>query len=108
MRLLDTSTNHAPSKLRICFTGTPIPKGLHVRHNFQTGITEAKLLDPEESSSVDNDTPKSLVLHPDAATNDDTAETDVDNSVKISGEELKAKLKEIKKSKTPFASKVEV
>lgn len=37
--------------------GTPIPAGLHVRHNFETGITEAKLMDPdegEEENSTEN------------------------------------------------------
>ena len=32
------------------FTGQAIPRGLHVRMNLQTGIKEAKLLDPEEDA----------------------------------------------------------
>ena len=50
--------------------GTPIPKGLHVRHNFQTGITEAKLMDNEDVDEKDSETANSsrsnsLTLHPD-------------------------------------------
>lgn len=31
--------------------GQSIPKGLHIRMNFQTGIKEAKLLDESESET---------------------------------------------------------
>ncbi|XP_046493114.1 nucleotide exchange factor Sil1 isoform X1 [Neodiprion pinetum] len=91
--------------------GTPIPKGLHVRHNFQTGITEAKLMEPSEKEISDNDEMrKSVALHPDAENlkpseiNDGQIQHD-DRTLKISGEELKTELKKIKSSKTPFARK---
>lgn len=87
------------------FQGQPIPSGLHVRHNFQTGITEAKLLDEESDSAKDDDVNlqrKSLTLHPDKSLRtpeDDDAVTNNDkkyaDDMKITVEELKAKLKKI-------------
>lgn len=109
----NTSVFVPTNEWQVVKKGTPIPKGLHVRHNFQTGITEAKLIQPEDTSSRnDDEMPKSLALHPDAAAeltenNVDLKFEQDDKSVKISAQELKAKLKKIKSSKTASASKDE-
>ncbi|XP_012261345.2 nucleotide exchange factor Sil1 [Athalia rosae] len=90
--------------------GTPIPKGLHVRHNFQTGITEAKLLEPEEKNSKNDETTKSLTIHPETIQGSDTdnkAPEGDDEIVKISAKELKDKIKKMKASKVTFGSKTE-
>lgn len=74
------------------FIGQPIPKGLHVRHNFQTGVTEAKLLeeDNEKSDNTEDDKIKSLSLHSDAVLHDAA------NDLVLSIDELKERLKKIK------------
>ncbi|XP_046752422.1 nucleotide exchange factor SIL1 isoform X2 [Diprion similis] len=68
-------------------------------------------MEPGEKEISDNDEPpKSVALHPDAEKygpleiNDQQIQRD-DTTLKISGEELKAELKKIKSSKTPFARK---
>lgn len=82
--------------------GQPIPSGLHVRYNFQTGITEAKLLSAEDEKNTDDkNIANSLTLHSDALDNDDDeipAKTDAisNTNLKMSLQELKAKLKNIK------------
>ncbi|KAK4875129.1 hypothetical protein RN001_011551 [Aquatica leii] len=63
--------------------GQKIPKGLHVRINFETGITEAKILDENELSSKNT----AIVAE---STTDETTE------VKFSEAELKEALKNIK------------
>lgn len=89
--------------------GTPIPKGLHVRHNFMTGVTEAKLMDDtdevkEDDENTNQSSSKSLTLHPDKA----VLESEEADTVKIRKEseplkfpidELKAKLKKLKQEK---------
>ena len=35
-------------------TGQAIPRGLHVRMNLQTGVKEAKLLDPDDPLAVES------------------------------------------------------
>ncbi|XP_043274036.1 nucleotide exchange factor Sil1 [Venturia canescens] len=85
--------------------GQPIPSGLHVRHDFQTGVTEARLLDEDSESTKDDDVNlqrKSLTLHPDESVRtpeDVDAATDNDkkyaDEMKITVEELKARLKKI-------------
>ncbi|KAH0955659.1 hypothetical protein HN011_001345 [Eciton burchellii] len=86
--------------------GTPIPKGLHVRHNFATGVTEAKLMDDTEEmkeetkENVDESTnrsnSKSMTLHPDKAVQENE-ETDLANAKKDSedDEETRDKKEEI-------------
>ncbi|XP_063976544.1 nucleotide exchange factor Sil1 [Diachasmimorpha longicaudata] len=72
--------------------GQPIPKGLHVRHNFQTGETQAKLLEEnnETRENIDDKKMKSLSLHSDAVLHDAA------NDLVLSIDELKQKLKKIK------------
>lgn len=87
--------------------GTPIPAGLHVRHNFETGITEAKLMDPEETDekksteSSNHSNSKSIALHPDKPLEESDAEAPVTvkrkpESSHYSLKELMAQLKKIK------------
>ncbi|KAK0182240.1 hypothetical protein PV327_000399 [Microctonus hyperodae] len=82
--------------------GQPIPSGLHVRYNFQTGITEAKLLSAEDEKKADDEKISNwLALHSDALDYDDdeiSAKTDAtsNTNLKMSLQELKAKLKNIK------------
>ncbi|XP_008554145.1 nucleotide exchange factor Sil1 [Microplitis demolitor] len=73
--------------------GQPIPRGLHVRHDFQTGVTEAKLDDEKKDISH-----RSLALHSEASESDDNfVKNDNERSkLKISLEELKTRLKKIK------------
>jgi len=86
--------------------GTPIPKGLHVRHNFATGVTEAKLMDDTEEmkeetkenvdESMNRSNSKSMTLHPDKAVQENE-ETDLVNAKKDSedDEETRDKKEEI-------------
>ncbi|XP_034937231.1 nucleotide exchange factor SIL1 isoform X2 [Chelonus insularis] len=82
--------------------GQPIPKGLHVRHNFQTGLTEAKLLDKDDKveEKADDQKQKSLTLHSEASVdNENDLQSDnmpSVNRIKLSLENLKARLKKIK------------
>lgn len=104
---------------KICFIiGTPIPKGLHVRHDFVSGVTEAKLLDEadevkEDDESVNKSNSNSLTLHPDKS----VLTTEEKDSVKIKKEsesvkfpidELKARLKKLKQKETEDASSIKV
>lgn len=90
--------------LPIIISGTPIPQGLHIRHNLQTGVTEAKLMDDkEEKSSDDNlDSPQqnSLTVHPEKLLSDEENrlldKEEATNKMKIPIDELKAMLKKIK------------
>ncbi|CAL7946319.1 unnamed protein product [Xylocopa violacea] len=84
--------------------GTPIPGGLHVRHNFQTGVTEAKLMDSEDAEEKDangnlnNSNANSLTLHPEKAIfeEEDPIPTEKSDLFNHPIEELKARLKQIK------------
>lgn len=86
-------------------TGTPLPAGLHIKHNFQTGETEAKLMDEKETEKKTdkklNDSQKnSLTLHPDNPLTDKNnllkKEELPSDDLKLSFDELKAMLKKIK------------
>ncbi|XP_012141702.1 sil1 nucleotide exchange factor isoform X1 [Megachile rotundata] len=85
--------------------GTLLPEGLHVRHNFQTGVTEAKLMDSEEveekhSTENSNDLQSnSLTLHPEKAVfedKDSPVTTEKPDLFEHPIKELKARLKKIK------------
>ncbi|XP_014212023.1 nucleotide exchange factor SIL1 [Copidosoma floridanum] len=85
--------------------GTPIPPGLHIRHNLQSGVVEAKLLDENEkdasSKNIHRDGKKnSLTLHPEKSVRDeDVQEATKDaqsEKTKVPLDELKAMLKKIK------------
>lgn len=82
--------------------GTPIPGGLHVRHNFQTGVTEAKLMDSEDveekdlSENLNSSNINSLTLHPEKAIFEEKDPTEKSNLFHHPIEELKARLKKIK------------
>lgn len=88
------------------YIGTPIPKGLHVRHNFATGVTEAKLMDDSEEVKEDDENTnrsnsKSLTLHPDKSLLEneevDPVKISKDSeSLKFPIDELKARLKKLK------------
>nr|XP_050860838.1 nucleotide exchange factor SIL1 [Vespula vulgaris] len=99
--------------------GEPIPGGLHVRHNFQTGVTEAKLMDDEETKEKDfnentnQSHSKSLILHPDKTlleSEDDesvkSTKTKESEALKVPIMELKARLKKIKESVTDLPSEI--
>ncbi|XP_034172881.1 sil1 nucleotide exchange factor [Osmia lignaria lignaria] len=91
--------------------GTPLPRGLHIRHNVQTGVTEAKLLDVEdldEEHSTDNlnvthsitdSATNSLTLHPEKAIFEDedtSVTTEKPDLFEHPIQELKARLKKMK------------
>ncbi|XP_015604188.1 nucleotide exchange factor SIL1 isoform X2 [Cephus cinctus] len=88
--------------------GTPIPQGLHIKHNFETGITEAKLMNPDDSSEdqskekAEDEHLKSLILHPDEAINQSNEKDSMEKIVneaqkmKLSVKELKSRLKKIR------------
>lgn len=57
-------------------TGQPIPPGLHVRINFQTGKKEAKLLDPDEKTDPEENTGMAISSDPQDDTAQDDHETD--------------------------------
>lgn len=82
--------------------GTPIPGGLHVRHNFQTGVTEAKLMDSEDveekdlNENLNSSNINSLTLHPEKAIFEEKDPTEKSNLFHHPIEELKARLKKIK------------
>ncbi|OXU27090.1 hypothetical protein TSAR_008395 [Trichomalopsis sarcophagae] len=85
--------------------GTPIPAGLHIRHNLQTGVTEAKLMDEDESDekseeSIDALQQNSLTLHPEKSLTDEESNLEKKDEpteqAKIPFEELKAMLKKMK------------
>lgn len=90
--------------------GTSVPAGLHVRHNFETGVTEAKLMDgndleEEDSNKILNSTnTNSLTLHPENAILEEkdhvpAEKTDLFN---YSIEELKDRLKKMKQEGEDF------
>ncbi|XP_014226033.1 nucleotide exchange factor SIL1 [Trichogramma pretiosum] len=77
---INSSSFVATEEWQVVEKGKPIPQGLHVRHNFQTGITEAKLLDKNEEKdtkvSSDSLPTSSLTLHPQKSIkNDDSIAT---------------------------------
>ncbi|KAL2714476.1 nucleotide exchange factor SIL1 [Vespula squamosa] len=100
--------------------GEPIPEGLHVRHNFQTGITEAKLIDDEETKEQDfnentnQSHSKSLILHPDKMLRESenhefvkkSIRTKESEALKVPITELKARFKKIKESVTELPSEL--
>ncbi|XP_051170498.1 nucleotide exchange factor SIL1 [Leptopilina boulardi] len=92
--------------------GTPIPKGLHVRHNFETGKTEAKLIDINDKSeeSMENkeeNRGKSLIIHADELQKEEKEKL-TNSFSKIPIEELKLKLKNIKSDEMkPIQDKIE-
>lgn len=97
--------------------GTPIPAGLHIRHNFQTGITEAKLMDDDETKDKDfneyanHSHLKSLILHPDKTllkSKDNEPEKPKKESepLKFPLKELKARLKKMKAAETDLPPEI--
>lgn len=98
--------------------GTPIPKGLHVRHNFATGVTEAKLMDDAEEVKEDTDesanrsNSNSLTLHPDKSVlkSEEAEPVKIKKdpvSLKFPIDELKARLKKLKQEETEKVSDIE-
>ncbi|XP_024867271.1 nucleotide exchange factor SIL1 [Temnothorax curvispinosus] len=88
--------------------GTPIPKGLHVRHNFATGVTEAKLMDDaeEDDENANRSNSKSLTLHPDKSVIEDE-EPDLLKVKKVTDmiiDDLKASLKKLKQDEADAAA----
>lgn len=83
--------------------GTPLPGGLHIRHNFQTGVTEAKLMDSEDVEEKDSNktlntsSTNSLTLHPEKAILEKKDPVPIEKSYlfKHPIEELTARLKKI-------------
>ncbi|KMQ92839.1 nucleotide exchange factor sil1 [Lasius niger] len=96
--------------------GTPIPKGLHVRHNFATGVTEAKLMDDAEEVKEDDENAnrsnsKSLTLHPDKSVleNEEVDPVKIkkdSESLKFPIDELKARLKKLKQEEAEDISNI--
>ncbi|XP_011632142.1 nucleotide exchange factor SIL1 isoform X1 [Pogonomyrmex barbatus] len=91
--------------------GTPIPKGLHIRHNFATGVTEAKLMEDaeEDDENVNRSNSKSLTLHPDKSVleneePDPVKIKKVSESLKFPIDELKARLKKLKQNEAEDVS----
>ncbi|XP_011156524.1 nucleotide exchange factor Sil1 isoform X1 [Solenopsis invicta] len=93
--------------------GTPIPKGLHVRHNFGTGVTEAKLMDDteEDDENANQSNSKSLTLHPDKSVLENEEPDPVKikkvlkrESLKFPIDELKARLKKLKQDEAEDVS----
>ncbi|XP_017799198.1 PREDICTED: nucleotide exchange factor SIL1 [Habropoda laboriosa] len=84
--------------------GMPIPKGLHIRHSFETGVTEAKLMDSEETEEKDSNenlkssNTNSLTLHPEKAIVEEKEPVATEKSDLFNHpiEELKARLKKLK------------
>lgn len=85
--------------------GTPLPEGLHIRHNFETGVTEAKLMDNEDAEEKDSkensnhSRSNSLTLHPDKAVSEEpepSIAAEKSDLFDYPIEELKARLKKIK------------
>lgn len=95
--------------------GQPIPKGLHIRHNFETGKTEAKLLDPDdnskESTENTNNRAKSLIVHADQLQKEENEKLTKESAKPFSEiplEELKLKLKNIKSDEMkPLQDKID-
>ncbi|OAD62230.1 Nucleotide exchange factor SIL1 [Eufriesea mexicana] len=83
--------------------GTPLPGGLHIRHNFQTGVTEAKLMDNENveeknaNGTLNTSSTNSLTLHPEKAILEKKDPVPIEKSYlfKHPIEELTARLKKI-------------
>ncbi|XP_076246014.1 sil1 nucleotide exchange factor [Calliopsis andreniformis] len=94
--------------------GTPIPEGLHVRHNFQTGVTEAKLMDSEEVKEKDSETSNNTrtssallyVEEPIAEEQTLSVAKDKSDLFEYPLEELKARLKKIKQDDAERASEL--
>ncbi|XP_033322941.1 sil1 nucleotide exchange factor [Megalopta genalis] len=90
--------------------GTPIPQGLHIRHNLQTGITEAKLMDSEETEEKnENSNSNSLTLHPEKAIPEEEEPpvfSEKSNLFQYPLEELKARLKKIKQDEAETPSEL--
>nr|XP_031846812.1 nucleotide exchange factor Sil1 isoform X1 [Nomia melanderi] len=92
--------------------GTPIPEGLHVRINFDIGVTEAKLMDSDETEEKEssenlNSHSNSLTLHPEKAVPEDEEQSVVpekSNLFDYQLEELKARLKKIKQDEAESLS----
>ncbi|XP_033188904.1 sil1 nucleotide exchange factor [Bombus vancouverensis nearcticus] len=90
--------------------GTPIPAGLHVRHNFESGVTEAKLIDDnnvkeEDSNKSSNSTnTNSVMLHPENTILEEKDHVPAEKSdlFNYSIEELKDRLKKMKQDGEDF------
>ena len=65
--------------------GQPIPPGLHIRMNLQTGLKEAKLLDGDIDTHVDSDEQKAL-SDADSVTDPERERTSSDESPKFTGD----------------------
>lgn len=87
----------------ILFLGQAIPRGLHVRMNFETSITEAKLLDPEEEDESKEDGKlRSLSVLPEHknnnATQNDTVTVNEPKKFKKADQFFKEELQEVLKN----------
>ncbi|XP_011505593.1 PREDICTED: nucleotide exchange factor SIL1 [Ceratosolen solmsi marchali] len=87
--------------------GTLIPPGLHVRHNLQTGVTEAKLMDEKQVENSEEKPSKSeqnsLTIHPDKPLineENDVKKGEQNDRVNINFDELKGLLKEMNSGDT--------
>lgn len=86
-----------------------------MRHNFATGVTEAKLMDAaeEDDETANRSNSKSLTLHPDNAVleneePDPVKIKKVSESLKFPIDELKARLKKLKQAEAEAASTMNV
>lgn len=87
--------------------GTSIPPGLHVRHNLQTGETEAKLLAEENEDELKEEKEKKgdMILHPEESVIDEEPKNE-ENKASIPLDELKSMLKSIKSDDNEFAEDI--
>lgn len=92
-----------PINTNLLYLGQKIPKGLHVRVNFETGVTEAKILDDEEREVPNKNTQVLEIPHDE----EDSKLMDTDalkNALKkIKGDDID-KPDEIKRIKDQFRS----
>lgn len=89
-----------------------------MRHNFATGVTEAKLMDDteEDDENTNRSNSKSLTLHPDKSVLENEEPDPVKmkkvseslNSLKFPIDELKARLKKLKQDEAAIVSKMNV
>ena len=85
-----------------------------MRHNFATGVTEAKLMDDteEDDENTNRSNSKSLTLHPDKSVLENEEPDSVKikkvseslNSLKFPIDELKARLKKLKQDEAEISN----
>lgn len=85
----------------LVIVGTPLPPGLHIKHNLQTGVTEAKLMDEDEAEeSKQGGQSNSLTMHPEKSGEHEESnlsrEEEPTDQAKIPIDDLKAMLKRMK------------